>query len=77
MNKRLGAKVLLAIAAVGVMTLLQGCGEEEDSFVFGMAWAPVGSVPLMEFGFGVNLGTTGAGQSATTTTGGAVAGGTQ
>ncbi len=72
MSKRLGMKVALAIAALGAMTLLQGCNEDEGR-VIGWAWAPMGSVPLTEFGLGVVVGGSGSGQTTTTTAG---AGGT-
>ena len=50
MSKRLGVKLALAIAAVSAMTLLQGCGEDDVSI--GLAWGPVGSVPIPAFSSG-------------------------
>ncbi len=72
MNRRLSGKLLLVLAAVGAMTLLQGCGQDDEDFVIGTAWAPVGSVPLTEFGMGLITGST-----ATPSQGGAATGGTQ
>jgi hypothetical protein len=51
MSKRLGVKLALAIAAVSAMTLLQGCGEDDDVSI-GLAWGPVGSVPIPAFSSG-------------------------
>ena len=57
MSKRLGAKVTLVIAALSVMTLLQGCGGDDET-VYGVAWAPIGSVPIPWFFGGITPGTT-------------------
>ena len=73
MSKRLGVKAALAIAALSAMTLLQGCGEEEG-FVIGAAWAPIGSVPLPGFMPGFSQGA--AGGTGQSTGGTAVATGT-
>ena len=44
MSKRCVLKLAVMVAALGAMSLLQGCDEEEDSFVLGTAWLPVGSM---------------------------------
>jgi len=69
MSKRLGVRVVLAIATLSVMTLLQGCGED-DGIGYAFVWAPVGSVPIPGFYYGgFDQGTTGA----TTSSGGGAA----
>lgn len=70
MSKRLAVKLAVLIAALGAMTLLQGCGEE-DGIEIGGVWAPVGSMPLIGFG---TISTGGAVQG-TTSGATAVAGG--
>ena len=42
MSKRLAVKLAVSVAALGAMTLLQGCGADEDGMVIGGVWAPVG-----------------------------------
>ena len=42
MKKGLAVKLALTIAAVGAMTLLQGCDGEQDDGVVSSAWTPVG-----------------------------------
>jgi hypothetical protein len=60
MSKRLGVRVALAIATLSVMTLLQGCGED-DGFGYAFVWAPVGSAPIPGFFYiGSDQGTAGA-----------------
>jgi hypothetical protein len=44
MSKLLVAKLILMVAALGAMTLLQGCSKEVDAAVITAAWTPVGSV---------------------------------
>ncbi len=73
MSKRIGMRVALAITALGAMTLLQGC-EDEEGFGIGTAWAPIGSAPLPGF-FSTFTGSTGG--TTQTTTGTATGGGTQ
>jgi len=51
MRKRLVLKMAVMVAALGAMTLLQGCGEEEDGLVLRFAWMPI--IP------GVTVGTAG------------------
>jgi hypothetical protein len=77
MSKRLVVKVAVAITALGALTLLPGCGEDEDGLTYGFVWAPVGFAPLLTFG---PTGATGsvsqsAGGSATSATAGAVSSG--
>lgn len=62
MSKRLGVRVALAIATLSVMTLLQGCGDD-DGIGYSFVWAPVGSVAIPGFYYG------GFDQGATSTTG--------
>ena len=74
MSKRLVVKVAVAITALSAVTLLQGCGDEEDGLVFGMAWMPVGSVSIFTFGPTSSQGSTGgASQSTAGATAGAAA----
>ncbi len=44
MSKRLVVKMAVAIAALSAVTLLSGCGEEDD-LAFSAAWSPIGFVP--------------------------------
>jgi len=44
MSKRLAMKLAVAITALSAVTLLSGCGDD-DELVIGTAWAPVGFVP--------------------------------
>ena len=44
MSKRLVAELILMVAALGAMTLLQGCSGEVDAAVITAAWTPVSSV---------------------------------
>ena len=74
MSKRLVLKLAVTIAALSAVTLLQGCGEEEDGSILSYAWSPVGSTPLVGFGFGTGGGATaGGGQSASGSVAGAIA----
>ena len=68
MSKRLGVKVAVAIATLSVMTLLQGCGED-DGIVIGAAWAPIGSVPIPGFFAGFSQGSTAGTSGAVVTAG--------
>ena len=77
MSKRLVLKLAVMVASVGVMTLLQGCGEEESSVVFRFAWMPVGFSPIFSTGSaagqsaGSAAGQTSAGATGGVTTAGA------
>jgi len=68
------------VAALSAVTLLQGCGEDDDMVVAG-AWMPVGAgtLPMMVLGAGFGGGAAGGGggggQSVTAATAGAVAAG--
>ena len=76
MSKRLVVKMAVAITALSAVTLLQGCADEDDGVVIGMAWMPVGSMAV--FGFDPTYGQGsmgGAGQSAAGGGGGQVSGG--
>jgi hypothetical protein len=76
MSKRLVVKLALTVAVLGAMTLLQGCGEEEDGSLLSYAWSPVGSRPLIGFAFGPSQGAMGGvGQSAPASAGGVSAAG--
>jgi hypothetical protein len=80
MSKRLVVKLAVTVAALGAMTLLQGCYEEEDGMVVSFAWSPINFVPAARFGFGPSLGggavaAGGAAQSAPAAGGGADSGG--
>ena len=44
MSKRLLVKMAVAITALSAVTLLSGCGEDDD-LAISAAWAPVGFVP--------------------------------
>ena len=70
MRKRLVLKAAVMAAALSAMTLLQGCGEEEDGLVFRFAWMPV--MPGVTFGTaGVAMSQGSAGGAAQSTGGGA------
>ena len=72
MSKRLGTRLAVAITALGAMTLLSGCGEE-NRVIFSGAWAPVGYVPAFWIGTGYGGDTSGGGgQTATGGGGGGV-----
>jgi hypothetical protein len=76
MSKRLVVKLALTVAVLGAMTLLQGCGEEEDGSLLSYAWSPVGSRPLIGFAFGASQGAIGGvGQGGGAAMGGLTAGG--
>src|ERR1017187_5432544 len=51
MNKRFVVKLAVTVATLTVVTLLQGCYQEEDSLVLSMAWAPVGFSPAQQPAF--------------------------
>ncbi len=79
MSKRLRFKLAVLVAALGAVTLLPGCGEEEG-IVIGGAWMPVGFGPNsgLVFGFGGGQGAMGgqtAGGAAVSTAAGAAAAG--
>jgi len=59
MSKRPVCKLAVMIAAVGAMTLLSGCDQEEDWAVLKYAWAPVGYLSTFGNGFTVGGTTTG------------------
>jgi hypothetical protein len=44
MSKLLVAKLILMVAALGAMSLLQGCSKQLDAAIITAAWTPVGSV---------------------------------
>jgi len=84
MSKRLVLKLGVMVAALGAMTLLQGC--DDDGVTVAGAWMPVGhsTLPVYLFGTSVSAGTAaGGGQTATgapaagVTTAGALGGGNQ
>jgi hypothetical protein len=56
MSKRLVVKLAVTVAALGAMTLVQGCYEEEDGMVVSFAWSPINFVPAARFGFAPNQG---------------------
>ena len=70
MSKRLVVKLAVTVAALGAMTLLQGCYEEEDGVVVSYAWSPINFVSAVRFGFAPNQGAMGGGGQ-----GGGVSGG--
>jgi hypothetical protein len=47
MNKRLALKLAMAIVVLWAVTLLQGCGEEDD-FAYSFVWAPPASGPVLD-----------------------------
>jgi hypothetical protein len=72
MRKGLAVKLAVMCAALGAMTLLQGCEGEEGDSAMGSAWTPAG-FPYTLFNYANVGGSTagGAGQAAgTTSTGG-------
>jgi hypothetical protein len=76
MSKRLVLKLGVMVAAVGAMTLLQGC--DDDGVTVAGAWMPVGGGSLAVFAFGSSAGggtAVGGGQGTTGATAGAVAAG--
>ncbi len=85
MSKRLVMKLGVMVAALGAMTLLQGCGADEDGVVVAGAWMPVGSgtLPVFIFGASASAGMGGGGGQAATGAGvggltaGALGGGNQ
>jgi hypothetical protein len=75
MSKRLLVKVAVAITALSAVTLLSGCGEEDDGVVIGMAWMPVGSVSIFGFNPASSQGSTGGGGQTAAGAAAAAAGG--
>ena len=81
MRKRLVLKLAVMVAAVGAVTLLQGCDWDEHGVVIGGAWMPVGWAGLPALVVGTGAGGAGGGavggggQTATGATAGAVAAG--
>jgi hypothetical protein len=69
MSKRHVFKLAVMVAALSAMTLLQGCGEEEDRVVFRFVWAPVGFGSF--FGFGSTGGQVSPGEASQTSAGAA------
>ena len=61
MSKQFAVKLAVTVAALGVVTLLQGCYQEEDSLLLSTAWSPVGFSPAQPPAF--DTGTAGAGAS--------------
>jgi hypothetical protein len=59
MSKRIIVKLAVMVAALSTMALLQGCEEEESSYVLSAAWLPVGSVLPYGNPFGVDQVTQG------------------
>ena len=45
MNKRIVAKLAVAIIALGVVTLLQGCADEDGEIGYSFMWAPTHFTP--------------------------------
>ena len=76
MSKRLVYKLAVMVATLSAVTLLQGCGDEENSLPFSYVWAPVGFVPMFSTGTaaGQNSGG-GGGQASAGATGGVSAAG--
>jgi hypothetical protein len=74
MSKRVVVKMAVAITALSAVTLLSGCGED-DGFVIGAAWAPVGFVPAFGTLPTYAVGATGGGGQAVTGGGGSVTAG--
>ena len=69
MRKRLVFKAAVMAVALSAMTLLQGCGEEDDGLVLRSAWMPV--IPGVTFGTaGVAVGQGSTGGAAQSTGGG-------
>ena len=78
MNKRLVYKLCVMVAALGAVSLLQGCDWNEQGVTIGGAWMPVGmgTLPAMMFGTSTGAGTaSGGNQGSTGATAGAVAAG--
>ncbi len=80
MRKRVVLKLAVMVAALGAVTLLQGCDWDDHGVVIGGAWMPVGMYPLPALvvgtGTGAGVGAVGGGgQTATGATAGAVAAG--
>jgi hypothetical protein len=59
MNKRFVVKLAVTVATLTVVTLLQGCYQEEDSLVLSMAWSPVGFSPAQPPAFAPSSAVTG------------------
>jgi len=47
MDKRLALKLATAIIALWAVTLLQGCGEDDD-VAYSFVWAPPASGPVLD-----------------------------
>ena len=75
MSKRLAVKLAVTVAALGAMTLLQGCEGEEDSSVVSNAWTPAGFPWTLYnyMGFGASAGGS-SGQASGSSSGGASVG---
>jgi hypothetical protein len=75
MRKGLAVKLAVTVAALGAMTLLQGCDGEEDSSVLSAAYTPCGYPWIMwnYYGYGP-VGGAGQGASSGATSGGASVG---
>ncbi len=58
MSKRLVFKLSVMVAALGAMTLLQGCGADEDGVEVAGAWMPIGggTLPMLILGTGAGGG---------------------
>ena len=69
MSKRLVVKLAVMMTALSAVTLLSGCGED-DEVVFGAVWMPY--IPGMTFGSGGFMA--GVGQTGSTAGGSATAG---
>ena len=73
MSKRLLVKLAVTAAALSVVTLLQGCDEEEDNPLASSAWAPAGYFPITgTAGLANQTSAAGAGQSTSGSTAAAV-----
>jgi hypothetical protein len=79
MSKRLVVKLAVMMTALSAVTLLSGCGEDDD-VVFGAVWMPcIPGVTFGSAGFATSTGATGGGGQAASAgvvdaTAGAVAG---
>jgi hypothetical protein len=45
MSKRFVARLAVAILALGAVSLLQGCGGEDDEFAYSFVWSSTGFMP--------------------------------
>ena len=45
MSQRFVARMAVAIIALGAVTLLPGCGGEDDDFAYSFVWSSTGFMP--------------------------------